>query len=218
MLDNSILLRYGGYIFGGIALTLLLTAGSVFVSLVLGLVLSLARMSRRAWLRTPARIYIDFIRGTPALLHLFLVYFGLPAIGIPINPIPAFIVAFGLNGAAFMAEIYRSGIMSVAGEQMDNAKALGMSYALAMRRIVMPQAVYVSLPPTANFAISTVKDTSLALVIAIPEIMYRTYNVISYTFASIALLFIAAAVYLIVTLPLSQLTTFLERRSKGARQ
>lgn len=211
------LLKYGGYVFTGIALTLLLTAGSVLTSLILGLGLALARMSRRRLLAQPARLYIDFVRGTPALLHLFLVYFGLPAIGIPIEPIPAFILAFGLNGAAFMAEIYRSGIISVAGDQMDNARALGMSYALAMRRIILPQAVGVILPPTTNFVISTVKDTSLALVIAIPEIMYRTYNVISYTFESIALLFIAAAAYIVITLPLSRLASALEHRARSAR-
>ncbi|MGE0119280.1 MAG: amino acid ABC transporter permease [Dongiaceae bacterium] len=213
----EIAVRYGGYIFGGIVLTLALAAGSMALSLVAGLVITLARISGVRILAGAARLYIDFIRGTPALLHLFLVYFGLPAIGIPIDPISAFILAFGLNGAAFMAEIYRSGINSVAGEQMDSAKALGMSYALGMRRVILPQAVYVILPPTANLGISTVKDTSLALVIAIPEIMYRTYNVISYTFESIALLFIAAAAYLVVTLPMSHLTAALEARSRGTR-
>lgn len=209
--------NYGGYIFAGIGLTLVLTAGSMVTSLVAGLFLALARMSRRSFLHIPARLYIDFVRGTPALLHLFLVYFGLPMLGIPVEAVWAFIIAFGMNGAAFMAEIYRSGIISVADEQMANARALGMSYALAMRRIIMPQAVYVILPPTTNLAISTLKETSLALVIAVPEIMYRTYNVISYTFESIALLVLAAAAYLTLTIPLSRAVGILERRVSGMR-
>jgi ABC-type amino acid transport system permease subunit len=174
-------------------------------------------MSKRPWLHWPAVAYIELVRGTPILLTLFLVYFGLPRFGIRLPSIPAAVIAFSLNGGAFMAEIIRSGIQSIDRGQFEAADALGLGWARAMTRIVAPQAIYVILPPVVNFGVELLKLTSIALVIAVPEVTFYAYNAIAETFRTFELLALAALVYIVVSVPLSQAVHVLEKRL-GARR
>ena len=137
--------------------------GALVFALIFGLVVALLRMSRWRVLRGLAIAYIEFFRGTPALVQLFVIYFGLPDVGITPTPLQAAIVGLGLNGAAYLAEIYRAGIESIHQGQMEAALSLGMTPARAMQYIILPQAVRTMLPPMTNFAIVLLKDTATRL-------------------------------------------------------
>jgi His/Glu/Gln/Arg/opine family amino acid ABC transporter permease subunit len=213
----EIVRQYGPLILGGLKFTLIITVASLLGSIVLGLGLALVRRSRRRWVSWPAVWYIEIIRGTPVLLVLLVVYFGLSGFGILIPPVQSAIIAFSVNGAAFMAEIFRSGIQSIDTGQSEAATALGMSAGTTMRRIILPQAVYVILPPVANFGVETLKASSLALVIAVPEITYRAYNAIGQTFATFQILSIAAAIYVGLSVPLSRAIHRMELRLAAKR-
>jgi ABC-type amino acid transport system permease subunit len=169
-------------------------------------------MSPTRWLRGPAVVYIELIRATPALLQLFVVYFGLTAFDIRLDPFSAASLTLAVIGGAYAAEVFRAGIEAVDRGQYEAARSLGMPAALAMRRIILPQAAVLILPPFTNFVIAMVKDTSLALTIAVPEIMYRSYDAASQSFRSIEIYAMAGAIYVAICLPLSQLAQVLERR------
>lgn len=205
---------YGPSILGGLRVTMLLTVLSVAGSLLLGLILVFGRISRRRWLRWPTVWYIEVMRATPVLLVLLIVYFGLP---LRLPPIESAVIAFSLNGAAYMAEIFRSGIQSVDRGQTEAATALGMPHGVMMRRIIFPQAIYVTLPPAANFGVDMLKASSIALVIAVPEVTYHAYNAIGETFQTIYLLAIAAFIYVGVGIPLARGVHRLERRFETKR-
>jgi cystine transport system permease protein len=213
----DLLVTYGPGIVSGLKYTFILTITSLVGSAFLGLVLAFGRLSRRAWLRFPATWYIEIMRGVPLLLVLFLVYFGLPGFGIRLSPVEAAIIAFSFNGAAYMAEIFRSGIQSVDVGQTEAAIALGMTHNTMMRRVILPQAVYVTLPPAANFGVDMLKATSLALVITVPEVSYHAYNAIAATFATIPIFIIASAVYLSACIPLTRGVHRLEKAFEAKR-
>src|SRR5262245_2010339 len=146
---------------GGWPATVVVASGALVFALIVGLVVALLRISRLSLLRIPAIAYIEFFRGTPALVQLFVIYFGLPDIGIEPSPLQAAIIGLGLNGAAYLAEIYRAGIESIHQGQMEAALSLGLTPLRAMRYIVLPQALRTMLPPITNFAIVLLKDTAI---------------------------------------------------------
>ena len=150
---------------------------------------ALMRLSRWRLLRWLAIAYIEFFRGTPALVQLFVIYFGFPDVGFQPSPFQAAIIGLGLNGAAYLAEIYRAGIESIHRGQMEAALSLGMTPARAMRYIVLPQAIRTMLPPITNFAIVLLKDTSIVFAVGVVEIMALARNLVTETLQS-------AAVYL----------------------
>ena len=164
------------------------------------------------WLRFIAATYIEVIRAMPALLQLFIIYFGLTSFSIRLDPFSAASLTLGLIGAAYAAEVFRAGIESVDRGQYEASRSLGMSAPLAMRRIILPQAAVLVLPPFTNFVIAMVKDTSLALTIAVPEIMYRSYDAASQSFRSMEIYLMAGLIYMAICLPLSQLAQAFERR------
>jgi polar amino acid transport system permease protein len=204
--------EYFPYILSGAVVTLQLTAMALLASTVLGLATAFARMSPLRWLRVLAATYIEVIRGLPALLQLFIIYFGLTSFDIRLDPFSAASLTLGLIGAAYAAEIFRAGIESVDRGQYEASRSLGMSAPLAMRRIILPQAAVLILPPFTNFVIAMVKDTSLALTIAVPEIMYRSYDAASQSFRSMEIYLMAGVIYMVICLPLSQLAQAFERR------
>lgn len=208
--------KYFGNIAQGAVVTLQLTAGALILSTALGLVIAGLRLSGRWWLRAPAVVYIEVIRNTPALLQLFLIYFGLAELGLRLDAFPAAILTLGILGGAFLAEIFRGGILSVDRGQAEAALSLGMRYDQMMRRIVLPQAFRVVIPPSTNYLISLLKETSLVLTIAVPEIMYRANNVASATYQSLAVFAIAGAIYFALCFPLSRLAIALERKLRIA--
>ncbi|MAE08907.1 MAG: ABC transporter permease [Bacteroidetes bacterium] len=194
--------------------TLEVTIGSLFIALILGIIVALARISRLKIISYPALIYTDLMRGTPALVQLFIIYFGLSDLGIEFEPKMAAIIGLGLNGAAYVGEIYRAGIKAIHIGQMEAALTLGMTPINAMRFIIMPQAIRIVLPPLCNYAILLVKDTAIISTIAAPEVMFEARRIVQATFmhsVSGQIYLIAAFIYLIITIPMSFVTKQLEK-------
>jgi His/Glu/Gln/Arg/opine family amino acid ABC transporter permease subunit len=208
---QELIRTYLGYILRGAAVTLQLTSFSLLLGIVFGLLGAMARTSHSRLLRGLTTAYVEIIRGTPALLQLFIIYFGLASYHIRLNGITAAIIALGVIGGAYLTETFRAGIEAVDRGQVEAAKSLGMRGPLIMRRIILPQAVLIILPPFGNFVIGLIKDTSLALTISVPELMYQSYNVSSLTFRSMQVFTIAGFIYLAMCYPLGQAVKYLER-------
>lgn len=153
------------FLLKGAVYTLELSLGGMAFGLVLGLAIALMRLSAVPGLSGLARAYVSFIRGTPLLVQLFLIYYGLAQFGIRLDPIPSALIGFTLNMGGYSSEILRGAIASIDRGQWEAAFCIGMSYAQAMRRVILPQAARVALPPLGNSFISLVKDTSLAATI-----------------------------------------------------
>ena len=208
------LLRILPPLLDGAGVTLGLFFITLALSLPLGLTLALARLSRFAALRHAVSGFIWLMRGTPLMLQLLFVYYALPfvpVIGVRLPDYPAAVVAFTLNYAAYFAEILRAGIQSIDRGQYEGAKALGMSYAQTMRRIVLPQVWRNTLPPLANETITLVKDTSLIYVLALNDLLRAARGIVQRDF-SITPFVVAAAFYLLMTLVLTWIFQRLERR------
>ena len=186
----------------GAKITLSLFAITLLLSIPLGLVLALLRLSGVKVLDYLVNFYIWVMRGTPLMLQIFFIYFALPAVNILLPAYTTAIVAFVLNYAAYFAEIFRAGIQGVGKGQYEAAKTLGMSYVQTMRRIVLPQMWKKILPPLSNETITLVKDTSLVYVLALQDVMRVTYQLVQREF-NLMPFFVAAAFYLIMTLILT---------------
>ncbi len=196
----------GQFIFSGFVLqaawtTLWIAVAAQFLGVVLGLFIALMRMSRSPWLTYPARAYIWFFRGSPLLVQVLLLWDGLPRINpnLLLSDIACVLVAFSLNEGAYMAEITRAGIASVDVGQMEAAKSLGMRYSLAMRRIILPQAARVIVPPLGNEFNNMLKTTSIASVIGLGELTHFAEQFGSPTFTTFELLIVATLYYLVMT-------------------
>jgi polar amino acid transport system permease protein len=203
---------YFPYVAKGASITIQLTIVALLGSVALGLLTTFAKLANLRLLRIVASIYIELIRATPALLQLFIIYFGLTSFGLRLDPFTAASITLSLVGGAYAAEIFRAGIEAVDTGQFEAARSRGMSTPLAMRRIILPQAAVIVLPPFTNFVISMIKDTSLALTISVPEIMYRSYDASSQSYRSMAIYSMAAVLYLAICLPLSGFAKALEKR------
>jgi cystine transport system permease protein len=195
-----------------ITVTIPLTIISFILGLIIALGVALARLSKNRVLSNIARFYISLIRGTPLLVQLFIVFFALPEFGIRIDPFPAAIIAFSLNVGGYAAEIIRSSIQSIPKGQWEAAETIGFNYVGALRRIILPQATRVAVPPLSNTLISLVKDTSLASTILVTELFRTAQNVAAPTFEFFALYGTAAVYYWVICLVLSFGQSRLERR------
>ena len=195
-----------------ITVTIPLTIISFILGLIIALGVALARLSKSRVLSNIARFYISLIRGTPLLVQLFIVFFALPEFGIRIEPFPAAIIAFSLNVGGYAAEIIRSSIQSIPKGQWEAAETIGFNYVGALRRIILPQATRVAVPPLSNTLISLVKDTSLASTILVTELFRTAQNVAAPTFEFFALYGTAAVYYWVICLVLSFGQSRLERR------
>ena len=162
--------------------TIPLTIISFAIGLVIALAVALARLSPNVVLTNVARFYISIIRGTPLLVQLFIVFFALPEFGVKIDPFPAAVIAFSLNVGGYAAEIIRSAIQSIPKGQWEAAETIGLNYAGALRRIILPQATRVAVPPLSNTLISLVKDTSLASTILVTELLRQAQIIAAPTF------------------------------------
>ncbi|MGI3782519.1 MAG: amino acid ABC transporter permease, partial [Janthinobacterium lividum] len=192
--------------------TIPLTAISFIIGLAIALVVALMRLSRVGIVSQVARFYVSVIRGTPLLVQLFLIFYGLPAIGLTFNPFTAAIIAFSLNVGGYAAEIIRAAILSVPRGQWEAAETIGMGYATTLRRIVLPQAARTAVPPLSNTLISLVKDTSLASVVLVTELLRVAQVAAAPTFKFFALYGVAAAYYWVICLVLSFVQGRLEHR------
>jgi His/Glu/Gln/Arg/opine family amino acid ABC transporter permease subunit len=200
---------------GGLPETVTVAIGSFLFALVFGLVIALLRISPWRVLRILAIAYIEFFRGTPALVQLFVIYFGFPDVGFQPSPFEAAIIGLGLNGAAYLAEIYRAGIESIHRGQMEAALSLGLTPSRAMQYIVLPQALRTMLPPITNFAIVLLKDTAIVFAVGVVEIMALARNLVTETLQSAVIYLIAGLIYLCMTIPMARLAARLERERQA---
>ena len=197
----------------GLALTLELTFAAGFFGILLGMLLSLARLSTIRPLRWFAAVYVTVFRGTPLLLQILFIYFALPPLlDIRLDAIPAGVLALSLNAAAYLTEIFRAAIQSIDKGQMEAARALGLSYGLAMRLVILPQTFRRLLPPVVNELAALAKDTSLVSVIALSEMLYVTQRLGAKYLRPWEVYIWAALGYLSIVLVLSLVAAVLERR------
>ncbi|MDY6796849.1 MAG: amino acid ABC transporter permease [Actinomycetota bacterium] len=199
------------YILGGFVRTLQLALVSEVCILVLGLVVSLVRISRIKPLRLLAAVYIDIIRGMPLILHIFIIYFGLAYLGLNLSQFMSGVVALTICYSAYEAEIFRAGIESIHKGQMEAARSLGMGYFKAMRYVILPQAIRNVIPPLSNEFIALVKDTSLVAFIGYAEVFRRGSEMMT-RYASITPLVGVALCYLMITIPMMRIVQYLDRR------
>ena len=199
----------------GAGVTIQITALSVGFGLVIGVFMGMARLSKLWMIRSFAAVYVDFIRGTPLLVQIFLIYFALPiVIGQRIDPFVAAITACSINSGAYVAEIFRGGIQSIDKGQMEAGRSLGMTWWQTMRFIVLPQAFKRVIPPLGNEFIAMLKDSSLVSVIGFEELTRRGQLIIARTYGSFEIWLTVAFIYLVMTLSISRLVAYLERRYK----
>ncbi|WP_205672257.1 amino acid ABC transporter permease [Ammoniphilus sp. YIM 78166] len=196
----------------GAWVTIEVTVLSLLIALVIGIVVALMRISDNFILSKIASFYISAIRGTPLLVQLMYVYFVLPGLGIKLSPFISALVALSLNEGAYLAEIFRAGIRSIGKGQLEAAYAIGMNYSTAMRRIILPQAIRNVLPPIGNSAIILLKNSSLAAVITVNELMHMGDELAASTFRSLEVYTLVAILYWILHYPLAYYIDSLERK------
>ncbi|OFI01563.1 inner membrane amino-acid ABC transporter permease protein YecS [Clostridium acetireducens DSM 10703] len=193
-------------------MTVELTVISVFLGTVIGIVVALLKLSKNKVLCGIASFYTWIIRGTPMLLQLFFFYFGLPYVGIKLDPMPAAIIGLSINSGAYMAEIIRGGIISIDKGQFEACKALGFSYMQTMKRVILPQTFKVIIPPVGNEFITILKDTSLVSTIAMTELMRSAQQIYAANFRPMEPFFIAGCLYLIMTTVFTVVFSFYEKK------
>lgn len=214
-LDFSIIPGVMPALLAGARLTVELATIAVAIGLVIGSFVGIARVGHVRIVRLLAGAYVDFIRGTPLLVQLFLVYFGLPSlIGRPVPPFVAAIAAMGINSGAYVAEIVRAGIQAIDRGQTEAARSLGLTAAQTMRYVIFPQAIRRIIPPLGNEFIALLKDSSLVSVIALEELLRKGQVVITRTLRSFEVYTVIAILYLIMTLAISKLVSWSERKLK----
>ncbi len=197
---------------GAITGTVPLALISFVIGLGIAVLMALMRLSRVRVVSGIARVYISLVRGTPLLVQLFVIFYGLPSIGIVVEPWPSAIAAFSINVGGYAAEIVRAAILSVPKGQWEAAHVIGMAPPLALRRIILPQAARVSVPPLSNTFISLVKDTSLASLILVTDLFRRTREIAAFSGEFMLLYLEAALVYWVICLALSAGQNRLEKR------
>jgi polar amino acid transport system permease protein len=199
----------------GAVVTIKITLLSVGFGLIIGMFVGMAKLSKIRLVKVLATMYVDFIRGTPLLVQIFLIYFALPMVlGKRIDPFIAAITACSVNSGAYVAEIFRAGIQSIDKGQMEAGRSLGMSWAQTMRYIILPQAFKRIIPPLGNEFIAMLKDSSLVSVIGFEELTRRGQLIIARTYGSFEIWLTVAFIYLIMTFTISRLVDYLERRYK----
>lgn len=197
---------------GALYYTLPLTLITFSIGLILALLTALARISSIKPLQWIARFYVSIIRGTPLLVQLYIIFYGLPSIHITINPFPAAVIGFSLNVGAYASEIIRAAILSIPKGQWEAGYSINMNYSQILRRIILPQAVRVSIPPLSNTFISLVKDTSLASLILVTEMFRKAQEIAATTYEFLLLYSEAALIYWIICFILSIIQQKLEGR------
>ncbi len=202
----------GTLLWAGLVFTIPLTLITFVLGLLLGLITAVARLFAPAPFVAVARFYVWVIRGTPLLVQLFVIFYGLPSLGILLDAFPAAMIGFTLSVGAYTSEIIRAVISSVPKGQWEAAYSIGMSWRQAMSRTILPQAARVAVPPLSNTFISLVKDTSLAAAITVPELFQAAQRIVATTYEPLILYIEAALIYLVLSTVLSTLQGSLERR------
>ena len=210
-IDTAFIREWGPFIVGGAGLTILISVLSIAFATVLAFIGAFGRLSRNPYLNGLASLYVSLARGTPLIVQILFVYLALPQVGIILPAIPAGLIALSFNYGAYMTEIFRAGIQAVDRGQREAAEALGMPERLIMRRIVLPQAIRIVIPAIGNEFVAMIKDSSLVSILAVEELLFRSRLVGQQNFRSLEALFIAAAIYWILTIAFSHVQQRLER-------
>lgn len=209
-LFDILITSFSKIMMAGVKITLPLTLISFILSLVIGLLLALVQIVNVPGLKQFARFYIWVFRGTPLIVQLFIIFFGLPSIGITLNAFPAAVIGFGLNLGAYNAEVFRSAINAVPVGQTEAGYMCGLTYGKIMRRVVLPQSFPIAFPNLSNNLIGLLKDTSLAASITVIDLFTVTQQIAARTYEPFALYMEAALVYLIFSTLLTMLQRYLE--------
>ncbi|MEC5423828.1 amino acid ABC transporter permease [Virgibacillus sp. C22-A2] len=194
-------------------ITIMLAVISIVIALALGFFTALARISKIKPLKIIGGIYVSMFRGTPLLVQIFVIYYGLPQINIELDPIPSGILALSLNAGAYLSESFRASILAVDKGQMEAAVSMGMTYGEAMRRIILPQSIRIAIPTLSNTYIILIKDTSLVSVITVTELLQMSTLIIARTFEPLTIYLLAAVLYWIVITFFTILLDRLEKRT-----
>ena len=203
---------FGTILLPGLTMTLPLTAISFALALVIAVITALVQFADIGGLKQLARFYVWVIRGTPLIVQLFVIFYGLPNVGILIDPFPAAILVFSINQGAYCSETIRAALESVPAGQMEAGQCVGMSYLQIIRRIILPQAMRTAFPPLSNSLIGLVKDTSLAANITVVEMFMATQRIVARTFESLALYIEVGLVYLLFCTVLTKLQRIGEKK------
>ena len=211
---------FGKILLPGLTVTIPLTVISFTLALIIAVVVALVQFAHVPVLQRLARFYIWVIRGTPVLVQLFVVFYGLPGVGILIEPFPAAVLVFSINEGAYCAETIRAALESVPAGQMEAGYCVGMTYLQTMHRIVLPQALRTAFPPLFNSLISLLKDTSLAANITVTEMFMATQRIVARTYESLPLYLEVAFIYLMFSTILTQVQRWGEKKlnAKGFSQ
>lgn len=196
----------------GAVLTIELSLGGMFFGLILGFLLALMRLSNAWALKYLARAYVSLFRGTPLLVQLFMIYYGLPQFGIRLDPMPAALIGLSLNVAAYTSETLRAAISSIDKDQKEAAASLGATKFQTMFLITIPLAARMALPPLGNSFLSLVKDTSLAATIQVPELFRQAQLITSRTFEVFTMYLAASIIYWLMAAVLSYVQNYLEKK------
>jgi len=196
----------------GLWLTIVVTVGSLLLSTVLGLVWALMRVSGIRVLATISRTVVNVIRGIPILVQLFYIYFVLPELGITLTALQASIIGLGVAYSAYQAENFRAGIEAIDHGQVEAAQSLGMGWGLTMRRVILPQAVRIVLPPYGNTMVMMLKDSSQASTITVAELTLKGQMLAASTFKNSTVFTLVAALYLVMSVPLIILVGRMEKK------
>jgi His/Glu/Gln/Arg/opine family amino acid ABC transporter permease subunit len=202
----------------GLGLTVYLAVVSLALATVIGLISGLMTLSHRVWLYGPARFYVNLIRGTPLLVQILFIYFGLPAVmNVKLSPMVAGVIAISFHIGAYVSEVFRAGIESVDKGQTEAGRSLGMTHTQTMRKIIIPQAVRSMIPPMMNQFIMGVKDTSLLAVIGVAELTQRGQSIYAVNYRAFEILTLVALIYFILTYTLYRLSRVVERKFGAMR-
>jgi polar amino acid transport system substrate-binding protein len=203
---------YSGILIQSAGMTVVLSCLSFPLAILVGLTIAIGRLYGRQWLRLALTAYVEFLRGTPVMLQLYFIFFFLPEIGVKVPAFWTAILGLAINYSAYESEIYRAGLQAVPKGQMEAALSLGMSRVLALRRIIVPQAVRIVIPPVVNDFIALFKDTSVCSVVTIVELTKR-FSVLSMsTQATVELMGMTAVLYLTMSYPMSIASRRIEKR------
>ena len=227
-MNFSFLAKYWPYYLIGAKNTILLALFAVVIGVLIGMLLAICRVGKNRPLQFLATAYVEFIRGTPLLVQLFIIYYGLQTVGIRFPDVPviskvlginfadfmAGVITMGINSGAYVCEIFRSGIQSIDKGQSEASRSLGLSYPKTLLYIIIPQAVRNVLPTLGNEFVVVIKESSIVSIIGIADLMYKANTVRGNTFQPFEPLLIAALVYFALTFPLSKLLARIERRMK----
>lgn len=216
-MNFSFIVKYYSYFLKGTEITIILAISSVFFGTILGLTLSLLRRSRFKILSLISKAYVEFMRGTPILVQIYIIYIGLPKlVGTDLPDIIVGAIALALNSSAYVSEIIRAGIEAVDKGQLEAARSLGMNQRLAMFEIIIPQAFKNILPALGNEFISVIKESSMVSVIGVAELMYNAGIVRGNTALGLEPVIIAATLYFVITFGLTRCLGQIERRLKAS--